>query len=58
MKQNVIFEGDNAFLEIKYLGEDSIGSVWKTERQLIMTKDVFIQCYEKWIKGEKDAKID
>lgn len=48
MKQQIIFDGDKCYLEVHIYGA-------KYERKLVMTKEVFIECYNKWIKENKDV---
>jgi hypothetical protein len=43
MEQKIIFEDDACYVETP-IYPDCV------KRELVMTKEVFIQCYEKWIK--------
>ena len=53
----IVVEGDNCFCEIEvYVGDsnDNSGFVHTVERQLVMTKEVFQQCYKAWIVGDQE----
>lgn len=55
---DAIFYGDELVIEVPmYRGGDLVGY----KRQLIMTKELFVQCYEKWIlnkdKEEEDTQL-
>lgn len=49
----VALEDDKVFMEVPiFVGSDLVGY----NRQLVMTKDMFIRCYEKWIlNNDKEA---
>ena len=54
----ITFDGDELFIEVPmFSGSDIVGY----KRQLIMTKELFVQCYEKWIlnkdKEEEDTQL-
>ena len=51
---NFAIEGDVLFCNhIKNMEEQNVFQVTKTP---IITKDVFVQCYNAWIKEGEDAK--
>lgn len=46
-------EGDKLFIEIPiFIGGDLVGY----KRQLVMTKEIFIKCYEKWILNKSEEE--
>ena len=53
-----IFDGDKLFVEEPMFRGDDVVSY---KRRLIMTKELFVQCYEKWIlnkdKEEEDTQL-
>ena len=49
MEQKVKFDGDVCYVLIPIHGE-------YYQKQVVMTKDVFIECYKRWIKGVEDGK--
>ena len=52
MKPTLEFSGDNLYLVepvVGYAGDDQV-----CKQTLVMTKDIFIACYNKWIKEEED----
>ena len=44
-EQKIIFDDNKCYVETP-IYPDSV------KRELVMTKEVFIECYNKWIKGE------
>lgn len=47
------FEGDKLFVKTPiYAGGDLVGY----KSQLIMTKELFVQCYEKWILNKDEEE--
>lgn len=52
MKPTLEFRGDNLYLEEPVAGYT--GSAQVCKQTLVMTKDVFVACYNKWIKEEED----
>ena len=48
MKQQIIFDDDKCYVETPI---DQIS----VKRELIMTKEVFIECYNRWIKRDADG---
>ena len=47
MEQKIIFDGDKCYLDVHIYGDTY-------ERKLVMTKEVFIECYNKWIKEQNN----
>lgn len=55
MEEKIVFEGDNCYLETPiYISFDDKYPCVK--RKLVMTKEVFIECYNKWIKENNDER--
>lgn len=49
-----VIEGDKLFIEIPvFVGGDVIG----VKKQLVMTKEIFRTCYQKWILGEEESNV-
>ena len=48
MEEKIIFEEDKCFVEMPIYSNF-------VKRQLVMTKEVFIECYNKWIKEDKNG---
>ena len=51
MEQNVKIDGDICYVLIPIHGE-------YYQRQVVMTKEVFIECYNRWIKENEDGNDD
>ena len=51
MTQKITIDGDNCYVDIHMYGDTY-------ERKLVMTKEAFIECYNKWIVGEDGGKTD
>lgn len=51
-KQEIVFDEDAVYLDTTITKEKGYSSV---KRELIITKEAFIQCYNKWIKENKDG---
>lgn len=49
----IVIEGDYCYLEKPILSVDNVYS-----RELVMTKEAFIECYEKWILGGQKDEIN
>ena len=49
----IVVEGDYCYLEKPILSVDNM-----YRRELIMTKEAFIECYEKWILKEQNDGND
>lgn len=45
MEQTVIIDDDKCYVEIPVYGDCY-------KRQVVMTKEIFIECYNRWIKGD------
>ena len=56
MKSTLEFRGDDLYLVEPVAGYSGGAPICK--QTLVMTKDVFIACYNKWIKEEEDGKND
>ncbi len=56
MKPTLEFRGDDLYLEEPVVGYSDSYPICR--QTLVMTKDVFITCYNKWIKEEEDGKND
>ena len=52
MEPTLEFHGDNLYLVEPVVGYTNGTHICK--QTLVMTKDVFIACYNKWIKEEED----
>lgn len=50
MEQHIVIDGENCYVETP-IDADCVC----IKRELVMTKEVFIQCYNKWIKEDKDG---
>ena len=54
----IVVDGDNCFCETEvYVGNSKGNSdfvVHTVERRLVMTKEVFQQCYKAWIVGDQE----
>ena len=48
MKQEIIIDGNDCYVQTHIEG-----NIYK--RELVMTKEAFIECYNKWIKENKDG---
>jgi hypothetical protein len=44
-------QGDNV-IKTTYMEADQNGTVWGKD-DIVLDKETFIQCYEKWIKGQE-----
>ncbi len=44
-------KGDNV-IKTTYMEADQNGTVWGKD-DIVLDKETFIQCYEKWIKGQE-----
>lgn len=51
MEQKIIFEDDACYVETPIESEYATYAL----KELVMTKEAFIQCYEKWIMENKDG---
>ena len=51
MEQEVKFDGDVCYVLIPFQGQ-------YYQKQIVMTKEIFIECYNRWIKGVKDGNDD
>lgn len=56
MKPTLEFRGDDLYLVEPVVGYGDGALVCR--QTLVMTKDIFIACYNKWIKEEEDGKSD
>lgn len=52
MEQKIILDEDKCFVETPIYPDD-LNCV---KRELVMTKEVFIECYNKWIKEDNDER--
>ena len=50
-KQEIIIDDNECYVEIPIYPD-------RVKRELVMTKEVFIECYNKWIIGEDGYKTD
>lgn len=50
MEQKIIFDEDKCYVETP-IYPDSV------KRELVMSKEIFIECYNKWIKKIEDGTI-
>lgn len=48
MDQQIIFDGDKCYVETPIYPNC-------VRRELVMTKEVFIECFNRWIKENKDG---
>lgn len=49
----VIIDDGKVFIDIPmFVGQDQVGY----KRQLVMTKEIFIKCYEKWILNKDEEE--
>lgn len=48
MEQKIIFEGNRCYVETPIYPDSA-------KRELVMTKEVFIECYKRWVKGVEDG---
>ena len=53
MEPTLEFSGDNLYLVEPVVGYSDSDLVCK--QTLVMTKEIFIACYNKWIKEEEDG---
>ena len=51
MGDELVFENDGLYSLTKLY---SMGNLVDCRRQLVMSKEVFIKCYEKWILNKED----
>ena len=56
MNNHVVFEVIEDGLLRKIYTEDQRGIV-SVRTEPIITKEAFIECYKKWIEGEKDESV-
>ena len=56
MEEEIIFEEDKCFVETPIYPNCGKGKFVK--RQLVMTKEIFVECYNKWIKEDNNAKVN
>ncbi len=47
-------QGDNV-KKTTYMGDDWGGTVWGKD-EIVLDKETFIECYEKWIKGQEKVR--
>ena len=43
---------DDNVIKTTYMGDDWGGTVWGKD-EIVLDKETFIECYEKWIKGQE-----
>lgn len=55
-KQRIVIEGDCCFSETP-VDLSQIPGHCSYSRKLVMTKEVFIECYKKWILEESESTI-
>lgn len=55
-EEEVVFEGNKAYVIIPFLASDCIGTLWTEQKHLVMTKEAFIECYDKWIKPREESE--
>lgn len=51
---NFIIEDDSLMRQEKTFGYRSGENVVFIEKQLVITKEEFLACYNKWVKGEEE----
>jgi hypothetical protein len=56
MKPTLEFRGDDLYLVEPVVGYSDSATICR--QTLVMTKDVFVACYNKWIKEEEDGTND
>ena len=51
MNYEIVFEDDMVYMEtrVQYAGDGK----WVVRKDPIMSKEVFVECYNKWILGEE-----
>ena len=49
-------QGDNV-IKPTYTEADRSGTVWGKD-EIVLDKETFIECYEKWIKGRGKDEVD
>lgn len=52
----IIIKDDKCFVEMPEHQYDAI-SPRMSKYQLVMTKEIFIECYNKWIKNSEDSYL-
>ena len=57
--QKIVIDGDNCFCDTPmWDGREGGVSCHYVERRLVMTKEVFIQCYNAWIKPTTEIYLN
>lgn len=49
MAQQIVIDGDNCYVDTHMFGDTY-------ERRLVMTKEIFLDCYKRWVLGEEEDK--
>ena len=57
MEYKFVVEDEALFLDITNKRYSAYSGIIETmERKLVITKDVFVECYKKWILGNPDIE--